>query len=124
MSKISGVVFVGPSGDEERDNVIRIQLYEDGAALHSKYTPAPTLTRFVLTLGALTLDSAVPAEAAAFSYTAETSTLELRLSAYMAAAAAAASATLTVYSDDWPHGVVWIHPSATPDKLSIAVVAV
>lgn len=124
MSKISGVVFVGSSENAERDNVIRIQLCEDGAALHSKYTPAPTLTRFVLTVGALTLDSAVPAEAAAFAYTAATSTLELRLSAYVSAAAAATLATLTIYTGDWPHGVVWIHPSATPDKLSISVVAV
>ncbi|MCP5197297.1 MAG: hypothetical protein H6974_11000 [Gammaproteobacteria bacterium] len=125
---INGVVFVGPDdANKSRDNVIRIELAEDGVALHAKYTPAPTLTRFKLTVGDTTIDSSVSGQEAAFSYDVDTSILTLDLSKYLPAQAdpnTKTAATLTVYSADWPDGVVWLHSSGTPDKLNIKVLAV
>ncbi|MCP5197645.1 MAG: hypothetical protein H6974_12815 [Gammaproteobacteria bacterium] len=86
-----------------------------------------TLTRFRLTVGATTIDSSVSGQEAAFSYDVDTSVLTLDLSKYLTAQAdpnTKTAATLTVYSADWPDGVVWLHSSGTPDKLNIQVLAV
>lgn len=103
-----------------RDNVIRLQLLEDGEPLHLRYDPPPTLDRFVVVVGSVTLDSATAPTA--FSYNAATSVLELRLALALTATLARTPLTLVVYGPAWLHGVVWLHPTATPDRLDLQVV--
>lgn len=108
-----------------RDNVVRLRLVEDGEPLHVRYEVSPTFTRFVLKLGSTTVDSnTVPT---AFDYDPLTSVLELRLANAVGVvdftvAMARTPTTLILYSAAWGNGVVWLHPTSTPDRLDIQVV--
>ncbi len=103
-----------------RDNVVRLRLMEDGEPLHVRYEISPTFTRFVLYLGEITVDS--DTAPTAFSYDPLTSLLELRLANALTAAVARTPVTLVLYCAAWSNGVVWLHPSATPDRLDLQVV--
>lgn len=103
-----------------RDNVVRLRLVEDGEPLHVRYEVSPTFTRFVLKIGATTVDSTTAPEA--FDYSTTTSVLELRLAEVLTAAIARTPVTLILYSAAWGNGVVWLHPTATPDRLDLQVV--
>lgn len=103
-----------------RDNVVRLQLLEDGEPLHVRYDPPPPLDRFVVVIGAVTVDSDTDPDA--FDYDAATSTLELRLALALTATLARTPLTLVIYGAAWPNGVVWLHPTATPDRLDLQVI--
>lgn len=112
MTTLKETVFI------DRDNVVRLQLLEDGRPFATAY-PDTTPTRWVLTFGAVTLDSdAVPT---AFAWDAANSVLELNLGAQVADEMDFTAALLLVYAAEWPQGLVWLHPTCTPDKLTIRV---
>jgi len=92
---------------------------EDCAPFAAKY-PTVTPDRFVLRLGALTIDS--DEHPAAFRWEAEESVLEISIGTVVTQECAPTRAVLTVYAAPWPHGIVWAHPTSTPDSLQISVV--
>jgi len=110
--KLKETVYIG------RDNVIRLSLLEDGAAFATAY-PTVTPTRWVLSFGTNEIDS--DTDPSAFDWDAVNSILQISLGDLISAASDYAAAELTVYSADWPDGIVWIHPTASPDRLSIRV---
>lgn len=104
-----------------RDNVIRLQLLEDGVLFFDKY-PEVVVSRWVFTLNTtvpIVVDSQITA--GAFIWTLLTSTLELKLGSTILSAIDYTPTTLVLYSTEWPNGLVWINPTCTPSKLSIRV---
>jgi hypothetical protein len=115
MSALNETVYLG------RNNAIRLQLSEDGVDFYTAY-PDVTPTRWILiihTAAEIVVDSLV--EPAAFDWTAETSTLELRLGNIFTEVMGYTITSLVVYSAYWPDGVVWVNPTCTPDTLKIRV---
>ena len=115
MSSLKETVYVG------RNNAIRLILNEDGIAFHTAY-PTVVPTKWVLTINttpAITIDSGT--SPAAFDWDAPTSVLELRLGSLLSTAINYTTSILTVYSAQWPEGMVWVNPTCTPDKLLIRV---
>lgn len=112
--RLNETIYIG------RDNAIRLQLLEDGVAFATVY-PSVTPTRWVLAVDTLLFDSAVNPEA--FAWDSASSTLELTLGNLVTVALdPPEAAELTVFSSEWPDGIVWLHPVSTPDRLYITVV--
>lgn len=117
MNIVREVVFAG------RENAIRLELREDAELLMAAY-PDLAPTRWVLTMAAptpITVDS--DTAPSAFDWDAVTSVLTLRLGAQLTTALGPALCTLLVYDALFPNGAVLIHPTCTPDKLTIQVCA-
>ena len=114
MTTLTETVFLG------HDNSIRLLLLEDCVPFATQY-PTVTPDRFVLRLGDWTLDS--EDYPAAFTWNAADSTLEIGLGPVVTQECAPIRAALTVYAAPWPHGIVWTHPTSTPDILQIRIVA-
>lgn len=104
----------------DRDNAIRLQLLEDGVEFSTAY-PAVTPTRWVLAVDDLTFDSDVNPEA--FDWDSADSILELSLGALVTDPLDFTAAELTLYAAEWPYGIVWLHPTASPDRLFLRVSA-
>jgi len=114
MSNLTETVYLG------HDNAIRLMLLEDGTPFGDKY-PTVTPDRFVVTFGRNTVDS--DQRPGAFRWIAEESTLEISLGPVVTEEYAPTSAQLVVYAAPWPNGIVWVHPTSTPDHLILRVTA-
>lgn len=113
MSTLKETVFVN------RDNVIRLALYEDGILFQTAY-PSVVPNRFVLTINSdpeIEVDS--NSEPTAFGWDDSTSTLELSLGSILSTAMSYTPCTLVIYSSQWPDGICWFNPTCSPDKLMI-----
>lgn len=110
--KIKETVYIG------RNNAIRISLMEDGSDFSTAY-PAVTPTRWVLTFDDYEIDSDINPDA--FDWDSANSILQISLGDLVNDAADYLAAELTVYAAEWPNGIVWVHPTASPDRLYIRV---
>lgn len=108
--KLKETVYIG------RDNTIRLSLLEDGAAFATAY-PAVTPSRWVLTFDDYEIDSDVNPEA--FDWDETNSILQISLGDLVTDESDYLAAELTVYAAEWPNGIVWVHPIASPDRLYI-----
>lgn len=112
MSDLNEIVYIG------HDNAVRLMLMEDGAPFAEKY-PNVTPDRFVVTFGGKEIDSdQVPS---AFRWIAEESTVEMNLGPVVTEECVPTSAKIVVYAAPWPNGIVWVHPTSTPDHLYLRV---
>ena len=115
MSTVKETVFIN------RNNVIRLVLYEDGVLFQTAY-PAVVPTRWVLKINSspiTEIDS--DTYPMVFGWDSATSTLELALGSLLTTAMSYTACTLVLYAAQWPEGVVWFNPSCSPDKLLIRV---
>ena len=117
MGKLKEVVFTG------RDNVIRLALAEDGTPLMAAY-PELIPARWLLTIHAATsvdIDSDIDTEA--FVWDPDASVIELRLGVVLtnSAPVSAAACTLSLFSTEFPNGVILVHPTCTPDRLMLTI---
>ena len=102
----------------DHDNKIRLQLYEDDVVFATAY-PTTTPSAWLLEMGDETIDSTVNPEC--FTWDGTNSILELNLGGFFTEEVPFTSVKLTVIADIWPNGVVWVHPTCTPDRLMIHV---
>lgn len=115
MSTVKESVFIN------RDNVIRLVLYEDGELFQTVY-PSVTPDRWIFKINSspiTEIDSEDYPEA--FGWDSSTSTLELSLGSLLTTAMNYTACTLVLYATEWPDGIVWFNPSCSPDKLMIRV---
>lgn len=101
-----------------RNNTIRIKLYEDEVAFTTNYPSNPP-TRFILKVGSITIDSNY--SPSCFNWDSLNSTLEIDIASYSGLSRGTYWVELIIYSSIWSNGVVWIHPTDTPDKLQIKI---
>lgn len=115
MSTLKETIFAG------RDNTIRLLLSEDDLLFHVAY-PAVIPTRWVFTIHSATpvvIDSATTPTA--FDWDGTASILELKLGSLVSTALSYTSTSLVMYSAVWPQGIVWVHPTCSPDRLQVRV---
>lgn len=111
--KLKETIYAG------RNNSIRLKILEDGIPFAIAY-PTVTPTRWVLVVGSLIFDSTdIPNS---FSWDSETSVLEILLGNQVASAIDFTAAEMTLYSAEWPDGVIWLHPTASQDRLLIRII--
>lgn len=108
----------------DRDNTIRLALYEDSSLLKTAY-PSLVPTRWILTIDTgtpIVVDSNT--SPGAFNWDGTNSVIELALSGEIVSGFATyTGTTLVMYSTEFPNGVVLLHPDYSHDKLKINAVA-
>jgi hypothetical protein len=112
MSDLDETVYIG------HDNAVRLMLLEDGTPFGDKY-PTVTPDRFVISFGAVRIDS--DQSPTAFRWIADESTLEISIGPVVTEEYPPTSAKIVVYAAPWPNGIVWVHPTRTPDHLYLRV---